>query len=320
MDKIKISIVIPYYNEAENVDEGIAEITRVINDNSLSAEIIAVNDGSTDGTSEFLKSLAEKNRLLKVLVFSSNFGQSAALAAGFDMARGDIIVTIDGDRQNNPSDIPNLLGKMEEGFDVVSGWRVKRKDGLFLRKIPSCLANFLISAITGVRLHDYGCTLKAYRKSLLEHVRLYGELHRFLPALCRQAGARIAEINVDHRARLGGRSKYNIMRTFRVILDLITVKYFLTYSSRPMHVFGGMGLIFITAGFFMGLQLTIVHFVVGHDVSTKVPSIILLALLMIFGFQLVIFGLLAEIIIKTAFETKRKKPYIVSSVISSEHK
>ena len=315
--KEKISIVIPYYNETENVERSIEEITKVIKDNNLFAEIIAVDDGSADGTRDLLMDLAGKTPFLKVIIFARNFGQSAALAAGFDASEGEIVITLDGDCQNDPSDIPALLKKIDEGFDVVSGWRFKRKDLFIARRFPSSIANFIISKITGVELHDYGCTLKAYRRSLLKYVKLYGELHRFLPALCMQAGAKIIEIKVNHRQRTKGRSKYNIIRTFRVILDLITVKYFLTYSSRPMHIFGSMGLVFIGIGLFMGMRLTILHFIIGHDVSSKVPSIILLAILMIFGFQFIIFGLLAEIVIKSTFEIGKKTPYIISNIIPS---
>jgi glycosyltransferase involved in cell wall biosynthesis len=311
---VELSIIIPFFNERENVERSIAEITEVVRENHFSAEIIAVDDGSTDGTGDALRNVTRTNPYLCAVTLAANFGQSAALSAGFHLASGTIIVTLDGDLQNDPHDIPVLLKEMEKGYDVVSGWRYARKDFILTRCIPSFFANKIISLVTGIYLHDFGCTLKAYRVSCLQQVHLYGELHRFLPALCKQMGAKITEVKVNHRVRTHGCSKYSLMKMFRVMLDIITVKYFLSFSARPMHMFGCFGLIFLGVGFLMGLHFVFLHFFLGHDVSSKVPSILVCVLLLVFGFQFIVVGLLAEIIIKSGFENSQKKPYVISKI------
>ena len=243
-----ISIVVPIYNEQENIPEVYRSITAALDAASAEYEIIMVDDGSIDGSFVELQRIAAADGRLKVIRFRRNFGQTAAMSAGFDFAKGDIIIPMDGDLQNDPADIPRLVEKISEGFDVVSGWRSDRKDTFITRKIPSLLANALISRMTGVHLHDYGCTLKAYRREVLDGINLYGEMHRFVPALASQFGARVTELPVNHFPRLHGVSKYGISRTLRVILDLMTVKFLMAYSTKPIQLFGKWGIYTMLAG------------------------------------------------------------------------
>ena len=238
---MELSIVVPIYNEEENIRALHESVAAALNNSGLDYELILVDDGSTDGSFPLLKEIAGLDPRVKVIRFRRNFGQTAAMTAGFDAASGRIVVPMDGDLQNDPNDIPRLLEKIHEGNDVVSGWRKDRMDAYLNRKLPSVLANFLISRMTGVKLHDYGCTLKAYRREVLDGINLYGEMHRFVPALASQVGARVAEIPVNHRHRLHGKSKYGISRTMRVILDLMTVKFLLSYSTKPIQLFGKLG-------------------------------------------------------------------------------
>ena len=294
-----VSVVVPVYNERENAPILHQNLTMVLSRLGKSYELILVDDGSTDGTREVLKSLAAKDRRLRVIFFRKNFGQSAAMAAGFRAARGQAVVAMDGDLQNDPQDIPKLLERLDEGFDVVSGWRKYRKDKLILRKIPSRIANRLICSVTDVRLHDTGCSLKAFRREVIERIRLYGELHRFIPALARVEGARISEVVVHHHARRFGRSKYNITRTFRVLMDLSSLNLFLKYLRNPLRFFGKMGALFI------GLGLADVVFVGYRIFIDRTPIIdlnVLVTLGFLFwvmGFQFFFFGLLASLIVKT---------------------
>ncbi|RTZ61357.1 MAG: glycosyltransferase, partial [Gammaproteobacteria bacterium] len=243
MGEIKtISVVIPVYNEEENLKPLYGELKEVLKSLPYEYEIIFVDDGSTDGSYEILKKLALEDKKVKVIRFRRNYGQTAAMYAGFQYAQGDVIITMDGDLQNDPHDIPKLLEKINEGYDIVSGWRKNRKDPFLTRILPSKIANWIISKVTGVHLHDYGCTLKAYRKEVAKNFRLYGDMHRFLPAVAKSFGAKITEIVVNHRPRIHGRSKYGIGRTVRVILDIFLVKFLNDYLNKPMYVFGSTGL------------------------------------------------------------------------------
>lgn len=322
MEEVEISVVVPVYNEVENLEELHRRLTEELGKLGRSYEIIVVDDGSDDGSYELLKRLAEEDQHLKVIRFRRNFGQTPALSAGFDFARGEIIITMDGDLQNDPSDIGPLIEKLQEGYDLVAGWRADRKDKLLLRKIPSWLANRLIKKSTGIKLHDFGCTLRAYRRDLVRDIKLYGEMHRFIPALAALAGARIAEIKVKHHPRLHGRSKYGISRTIRVLLDLITVNFLLRFATRPIQVFGLVGLISGTIGFFICAYLSIgkLFFPDPHKISLlkHMPLLMLGVLLILVGVQFVSMGLLGELIVRTYFESQNKPIYYVREVIGEE--
>jgi len=311
---LKISVVLPVFNEEENLVEMNAEITGVLDNMDADYEIIYVDDGSTDRSFEILNSLRQKNQRIKLIQFRRNFGQTAGLAAGFDYASGDVIVTMDSDRQNDPNDIPMMLDKINEGYDLISGWRFDRQDAWLSRKLPSKMANSLISKITGVKLHDYGCSLKAFRKDVIENLRLYGEMHRFIPAIASWMGVRIAEVKVNHRARVAGTSKYGISRTFRVILDLITVKFLLQYSARPIHFFGGIGLASGVMGFLIALVMTFQRFFFGIPMGDR-PLLMLAILLMFIGLQFITFGLLGELMTRTYHEATNKPVYVVRQVM-----
>ena len=311
---LDLSMVVPIYNEVENVAELHARLHAVLDDLGCSFEIIAVDDGSTDGTGEILKSLAANDPHLKVVRFRRNFGQTAGFAAGFDLARGQTVITIDADLQNDPADIPLLLDKMAEGYDVVSGWRLHRQDPLISRKIPSMIANRLISWVTGVYLHDYGCSLKAYDWYVVKNVHLYGELHRFIPALASYMGVRVAEIPVRHYPRQKGKSKYGISRTLRVILDLLTVRFLLSYSARPMQLFGSLGLGAFGCGFAIAAYLTVVKLVLKQDIGDR-PLLLLAILLIMVGIQLLTMGLLGELVVRTYHETQNKPIYAIREII-----
>ncbi|MFP3254704.1 MAG: glycosyltransferase family 2 protein, partial [Hydrogenobaculum sp.] len=253
---MKISIVIPIYNEEESVGTLYEKIVNTMNKLPYDYEIIAVDDGSTDNTLNKLKEIASKDKRLKVISFKRNYGQTAAMFAGFQHASGDVVITMDADLQNDPADIPILIEKINEGYDVVSGWRKDRKDPFFSRTLPSKIANYIISNATGVYLHDYGCSLKAYKKDIAKNFRLYGDMHRFLPALAKGLGAKITEVPVSHHPRLYGKSKYGIGRTIRVILDIFLVKFLNEYINKPLYAFGGIGFILFSLGFLSGLYLT----------------------------------------------------------------
>ena len=305
-----ISIVVPVYNEQENVESVYAAIRSALQDAGCSYEIIMVDDGSSDGSYRELTRLAAEDDALKVIRFRRNFGQTAAMSAGFDYAKGDIIIPMDGDLQNDPADIPRLVAKIHEGFDVVSGWRRDRKDTFISRKIPSLLANALISRQTGVHLHDYGCTLKAYRREVLDGINLYGEMHRFVPALASQFGAKVTELPVNHFPRLHGVSKYGISRTMRVVLDLMTVKFLMSYSTKPIQLFGKWGIYTILAGFTTGTMT--LYMKIFEDFSmNRNPLLILTAFLLFMGAQFVVLGLLGELNARTYFESQGKPIYVV---------
>ncbi len=307
---MNISIILPVFNEEENLEEMNAEIVGVVERMDVDYEIIYIDDGSTDRSFEILSELREQNKNIKVIQFRRNFGQTAGLAAGFDHASGDVIITMDSDRQNDPNDIPMLLEKINEGYDLVSGWRFDRQDAWLSRKLPSKIANGLISKITGVKLHDYGCSLKAFRKEVVQNIRLYGEMHRFIPAIASWMGVRIAEVKVNHRARVAGTSKYGISRTFRVILDLITVKFLLQYSARPIHFFGGIGLASGVIGFLIAFVMTIQRFFFQMPMGDR-PLLLLAVLLMFIGLQFITFGLLGELMTRTYHEAQNKPIYVI---------
>lgn len=305
-----VSVVIPVYNEEGSVGRLCQEIHSVLVSLNIEYEIIFVNDGSKDKTIEVLKEMAAGEKTVKVLDLSRNFGETAALVCGVNHASKGIIILMDGDLQNDPKDIPMLLSKIEEGYDVVSGWRKDRKDALLTRKLPSFIANKIISLLCGIHLHDYGCTLKAYRKSVLKDVKLYGEMHRFIPVYASWMGAKIVEVPVNHRCRTTGKSKYNITRAVKVILDLVTIKFLGSYACRPIYVFGGSGLVLVGGSFICLLMLLYNKFVLGISMIQS-PLLLLSALLVILGVQSVLMGLLAEMQIRTYFESSQSTIYSI---------
>ncbi len=312
-----ISIVVPIYNEEENIQALYVELKGVLTELSLSSEVIFVDDGSSDGSLGLLEALHEADSSVKVISFRKNFGQTAAMTAGFDHAEGEVIITMDGDMQNDPHDIPNLIGKLNEGYDVVTGWRYDRKDPFLSRRLPSKIANGLISWITGVSLHDYGCTLKAFKREVTENIKLYGEMHRFIPAIASGMGISITEIKVNHRPRQFGISKYGISRTIRVVLDLMTVKFMLSYGTRPLHVFGVLGFVASTVGFLIALVLTIQRQFYGVSLADR-PLLLLAVLLLFMGIQFITIGLLAELVVRTYHESQHKPIYHIRKIIARQ--
>ena len=312
---VEISIVVPIYNEQDNVEAVYSAISSALRDMGCSYEIVMVDDGSSDRSYSVLCRLASEDAALKVIRFRRNFGQTAAMSAGFDSARGDIIIPMDGDLQNDPADIPRLIEKINEGYDVVSGWRRDRKDTFITRKIPSMIANAIISRQTGVHLHDYGCTLKAYRREVLDGINLYGEMHRFVPALASQFGARVTELPVNHFPRLHGVSKYGVSRKLRVILDLVTVKFLMSYSTKPIQLFGKWGVYTILAGLGSG-AMTIYMKLFDNLSMNRNPLLILTGFLLFMGVQFIVMGLLGELNARTYFESQGKPIYVVKDRIN----
>jgi glycosyltransferase involved in cell wall biosynthesis len=310
---LALSVILPVYNEEDNIVELHGEIATVLDTIKGQTEVIYVDDGSSDATLEKLRQLHASDDRVVVVEFRRNFGQTAAMAAGFEMARGKVVVAMDADRQNDPADIPGLLAKIEEGYDLVSGWRHDRKDGFLLRLLPSRIANKLISWSTDVRLHDYGCSLKAFRHDVVKQISLYGEMHRFIPALASAVGVRIAEVKVNHRPRVAGESKYGLSRTFRVILDLITVKFLLRFSSKPMQFFGSFGLASGFLGFLICLWLTIEKLFYQVPMADR-PLLLLGILLLFIGLQFITVGLLAELMTRTYHEAQDKPIYTVRNL------
>ena len=311
---MNLSVVIPVYDEEESVIPLARAVNKVLGGLGGPSEIIFVDDGSTDRTFVRLKDLQGELPRLRVIRLRGNFGQTAALAAGFDLAQGEVVVTLDGDLQNDPADIPALLAKLEEGFDVVSGWRRERRDPFWTRRLPSRLANTLISRITGVRLHDYGCMLKAYRQPIVKDLALYGEMHRFLPALARWVGASVAEVPVSHQPRRHGRSKYGLGRTLRVLLDLFTVKFLMSYWTRPIQIFGLIGLLTGGAGLLLTLTLAAQRLFFGVPLGNR-PILLLAVLLVVVGIQFITMGLLAEMLVRTYHESQGKPIYSIREVV-----
>ena len=313
MKEMEISVVLPVYNEAENLAALYEDLITALEGTTKAFEIICVDDGSRDGSLDVLKELAAKDSRLVVIEFRRNFGQTAALAAGLRFARGEVVVTLDADRQNDPADIPALLAEIDRGMDLVCGWRHKRQDGLWLRLIPSRIANWLISTTTDVKLHDYGCTLKAMRQDVAKNLRLYGEMHRFIPAIASWYGVRMSEIKVRHHPRTAGVSKYGISRTFRVLLDLLTVKFLLGYSARPIQFFGSIGLVSGVAGVGTLVWLFFERTVLGIPLADR-PAVLGGIVLTLVGLQFITVGLLAELQSRTYHESQDKPIYEVRHI------
>ena len=310
----ELSVVLPVYNEKDNLIQMHAELKRSLDNIGKPYEILFVDDGSDDGSMEILEDISATDCSVRVVQFRRNFGQTAALAAGLDLSKGEIIVTLDADLQNDPTDIPILLDAISQGADLVCGWRHERKDGYWLRLVPSKIANAIISLTTDVKLHDYGCTLKAMRREVAENLRLYGEMHRFIPAIASWYGINIVEIKVNHRARTSGTSKYGLSRTYRVILDLLTVKFMLAPSSRPIQLFGNLGLLGGMTGGVLLAWLGIQRIFFSVPLANK--SIVYLAiLLIIIGFQLVALGLLAELQARSYHESSGKSIYVIRKIV-----
>jgi glycosyltransferase involved in cell wall biosynthesis len=305
-----VSIVIPVYNEAENLRDLVAQVQAAMQSQPRSFELLLVDDGSRDGSRALLRELASTHPWLRPLALIRNYGQSTALQAGFDHARGEFIVTLDGDLQNDPLEIPRLLALLDADpdIDVVSGWRKDRQDKALTRRLPSRIANQIISVVTGVHLHDYGCALKAYRRPVIAHLRLYGEMHRFIPALAVEAGGRVVEVPVLHRARTRGLSKYGLGRIGRVVLDLMWVKFLMRFLQRPLHAFGGLGLALLLPGLAMLAWLTVDKLVLGNDIGGR-PLLMLGVLLALMGVQLVATGLIGEVLTRIYHEPNGRRQY-----------
>ncbi len=310
-----ISVIAPFYNERDNLGQLYGEIVSALSPLDRGFEIVLVDDGSTDGSGEALAELAGKDPRVRVVQFTRNFGQTAAMAAGFAAARGRVYVAIDADNQNDPADIPRLLAKMDEGYDVVSGWRRRRKDSFLTRRLPSTVANRLLSFVTGVKLRDYGCSLKAYRAEYIDAIELYGEMHRFIPAYAHMAGARVAEIEVNHRPRTKGRSKYGLTRIFKVLVDLMTVKFLLSYSKKPGYLFGGLGTVLCMLGIASGVEVIVEKYAAG-TYAHRNPFLLLAVFLFSVGVQLILMGLIAELLVRTYHESQGKPIYLIKNTLN----
>jgi len=309
-----LSILIPTYNEQDNIEPLYEQLTGVLELLSESHEIIFINDGSIDATEDRLNALAKRDKHVKVIHFRRNFGQTSAMMAGIDFASGDILIPMDADGQNDPADIPKLLDKLAEGYDVASGWRSDRKDHR-RRRIASRVANWIIARVSGVHLHDFGCTLKAYRRDVLTSTRLYGEMHRFIPIYATWEGAKVAEVQVNHHPRRHGKSSYGMERIIKVVLDLIVVQFLAHYSTRPIYVFGGFGLLSLAISFASGLWALYLKFWGGKDfVSTPVPLLLIMAF--ITGVMCILMGLMAEINMRVYYEAQGKASYLVKRTIN----
>jgi glycosyltransferase involved in cell wall biosynthesis len=318
MENPGISVVVPIFNEQENIIPLHKQITDVLR-GKYDYEVIFVDDGSADNSPDILKKLFDTDNRVRVIYFRRNFGQTAALSAGFAKARGKVIIALDADLQNDPADIPRMLEKLNEGYDVVSGWRKKRQDNAIKRLLPSKIANGLISYITGVKLHDYGCTLKAYRAEVLSMTKLYGEMHRFIPAMASWSGAKIIEMQVNHRPRVAGTSKYGLARIWKVILDLITVKFLGSYSTKPIYVFGTMGLISAAASILFCL-IVIYQKLAANTSMNRNPLLLLSAVLGIATVQFILMGLLAEMLVRTYHESQNRPTYVIRNILEHESK
>lgn len=310
-ERVDCSVVIPVYNEETNVRLLIPQLKDALDQIGRSYEVIFVDDGSSDGTNAVITKTAKEHPEIKLITLRRNFGQTAAMSAGFDAAVGDVIIPMDGDLQNDPADIRKLLEKIDEGYDVVSGWRIRRQDKYFSRRLPSNIANKVISLTTNVHLHDYGCTLKAYKREVLQSIELYGEMHRFIPALASLVGVNVTEIPVNHRPRTHGESKYNLSKTIRVILDLITVKFLLSYATRPIQIFGLLGLLSIVGS--IGLMAGVIYSRIRYDAIIANNSLFLLSILfLMMGWQFIAMGLLGEVIVRTYHEAQGKPTYVIA--------
>ncbi len=309
----EITVVLPVLNEQDNIGPLHQQITEALID-KYDYEIVFIDDGSSDDSLSVLTRLQKDDKRVQIISFRKNFGQTAALSAGFTHARGNIIVAMDADLQNDPADIPKMIAKLDEGYDVVSGWRKKRHDNAITRLLPSKIANWLISCITGVKLHDYGCTLKAYRREVLAETKLYGEMHRFIPALASWSGATIAEMVVNHRPRTAGSTKYGLARTWKVILDLITVKFLLSFSTKPIQLFGGWGLISFFLGSLSGLAVILMKIIKKTDMTGN-PLLYLSILFVVISAQFILMGLLAELLVRTYHESQNRPTYVIKEII-----
>ena len=307
-----ISIIIPVFNESESIGFLLDEVISVMESHKFNFELIVVNDGSKDNTQQVLKQLTNKIKELSVISLRKNYGQTAAMSAGFDHSKGNILITLDGDLQNDPNDIPKLISEINNGYDLICGWRFDRKDKLINRKIPSKIANQLIAQVTGLKLHDYGCSLKAFKKEIIDDIKLYGELHRFLPVLANIEGAKIKEIKVNHRSRKYGSSKYGIDRTFRVLMDLLTVWFMTKFLTRPMYGFGFVGIISILISLAMSSYLIVLK-IMGENIGNR-PMLMFSLILGIAGVQLFSFGLLSELLIRTYHESQNRPIYRVREI------
>ncbi len=312
---VYLSVVIPVFNEADSIDQLYSELKDVIVKQHYDAEIIFVNDGSTDESQKKLRQLAAEDKSVKIISFKRNYGQTPAMSAGIKHASGRIIITMDADLQNDPHDIPAMVSRIDEGYDLVSGWRRPRKDGFFRRILPSIIANYIIGIVTGVRLHDFGCTLKAYKADLIKGIKLYGEMHRFIPVYAAWTGAVITEVKTHHRRRLYGSSHYGFIRTIKVLLDLLTVKFLGDFSTRPIHLFGGSGFMFMLVGFLIGLYVLYEKFYL-HVFAYKNPLLLLAVFLFLIGFELVLIGLIAELIIRLYHESISNAVYTIKEKIN----
>ncbi len=313
----EVSVIVPFYNERENLPQVYEEVVAALEPLKKPFEIVFVDDGSSDGSAAFIEELAAKDARVKLVAFMRNFGQTAAMAAGFHHAAGRIYVAMDADNQNDPADIPALLAKLEEGYDVVSGWRKDRKDKLVTRRIPSMVANRLLSTVTGVRLQDYGCSLKAYRAEYIDSIELYGEMHRFIPAYAHMAGARVVELPVNHRARTRGSSKYGMIRIFKVLIDLVTVKFLSSYATKPGYLFGGIGSVLCAAGVLSAIEVIVEKFTAG-TFAHKNPFLLLAVFLFFLGVQMILMGLIAELLARTYHESQNKPIYLVKKTVNLE--
>lgn len=313
----ELSVVVPLLDERDNLRPLYGQIKQAI-EGRYGYEIIFVDDGSSDGSFEILTEFHDADPHVRVIRFRKNFGQTAALSAGFAHARGDVIIAMDADLQNDPADIPMLVARLHEGYDVVSGWRKERHDKALTRRLPSRMANWLISAITGVKLHDYGCTLKAYRREVLAETKLYGEMHRFIPALASWSGARITECVVNHRPRTAGVAKYGLSRTWKVILDLITVKFLGSFSTKPIYIFGGLGALTAVGAVLSGIMVLYQKFIASYHLAmNRNPLLVLTAMLVTATIQFVLMGLLAELLVRTYHESQGRPTYVIREVLDA---
>lgn len=312
---IDLSIVVPIYNERESIEKLYKKLDEALSRINLKYEVLLIDDGSTDGTFNELLKIHRKSRLYKIIRFRKNFGQTSAISAGFSYAEGEVVVTLDADLQNDPQDIQVLLSKMNEGYDIVSGWRKNRKDKAVTRRFPSIIANKIISKLTGVHLHDYGCTLKAYRKEVVKNINLYGEMHRYIPAIASGIGVKVAEVPVIHHSRRYGKSKYGVSRTIKVILDIITLKFLLSYSQSPIQIFGLVGLFSGAVGFIMTSYLIIMRLFFNQSLADR-PLFILSIFMIFIGVQLITIGLLAEVLIRVYHKVQNRSTYVIKDIIS----
>ncbi len=318
-NNLDLSLVIPVFNEQENLEQLYKEITSACQRLKRTYEIVFVDDGSTDNSLEILVRIQRQDSGVRVISLRRNFGQTAALSAGFDHSSGDIVITLDADLQNDPNDFEKLINKIEEGHDLVNGWRKKRKDKFLTRRIPSKIANWIISMITRIKLHDYGCTLKAFRRDVVKNINLYGEMHRFIPAIASNIGISIAEVEVNHRPRRYGQSKYSVTRFIKVVLDLLTVKFLMSYSTRPLQIFGIFGLLSGMGGGIIGIVLSYQRLILKQGIADR-PLLLLAVLLMVIGFQFITLGLLAEILVRAYHESIEKRIYYIREIFESDSK